>query len=55
MFSSVGMATQEKVFDSESQINTTLAQNTKQLSEVVITSFGRKQEKRVIGFSVAEV
>ena len=55
MFSSVGMATQEKVFDSESQINTTLAQDTKQLSEVVITSFGRKHEKRVIGFSVAEV
>ena len=55
VFSSVGMATQEKALGSESQINAALAQDTKQLSEVVITSFCRKQEKRAIGFSVAEI
>ena len=55
VFSSVGMTTQEKAFGSESQINATLAQDTKQLSEVVITSFGREQEKKAIGFSVAEI
>ena len=55
VFSSVGMATQKKTLGSESQISAALAQDTKQLSEVVITPFGREQEKKAIGFSVAEI
>ena len=55
VFSSIGMATQERPIGSESQINVALAQDTKQLSEVVVTAFGREQEKKALGFSVSEV
>ena len=55
VFSSIGMVTQEQAIGSESQFNVTLVQDVKQLNEVVITSFGREQEKKAIGFSVAEI
>jgi hypothetical protein len=55
VFSSVGMVTQERTFGSESVLNVTLAQDAKELSEVVVTAFGREQEKKALGFSVSEV
>lgn len=55
VFSSIGMTTQERAIGSESQFTVALAQDTKQLSEVVVTAFGREQEKKSLGFSVSEV
>lgn len=55
VFSSVGMTTQERVIGTESQLNVALSQDTRQLSEVVVTAFGREQEKKALGFSVSEV
>lgn len=55
VFSSIGMTTQERVIGSEAQYDTSLVQDVKQLDEVVVTSFGREQEKKAIGFSVSEV
>ena len=55
VFSSVGMATQERAIGSESTFTIALAQDAKQLSEVVVTAFGREQQKKAVGFSVSEV
>ncbi|WP_152560023.1 SusC/RagA family TonB-linked outer membrane protein [Hymenobacter sp. IS2118] len=55
VISSVGMATQERVIGTESQFSIALAQDAKQLAEVVVTAFGREQEKKALGFSVSEV
>ena len=55
VFSSVGMSTQEQAIGSSSEVNIALSQDTKQLSEVVVTAFGREQEKKALGFSVSEV
>ncbi|OGX88773.1 hypothetical protein BEN47_08495 [Hymenobacter lapidarius] len=55
VISSVGMATQERPIGAESQFAIALAQDAKQLSEVVVTAFGREQEKKAVGFSVSEV
>lgn len=55
VFSSIGMTTQEQAIGSESQVSVALAQDTKQLNEVVVTAFGRQQEKKALGFSVSEV
>ena len=55
VFSSIGMTTQEQAIGSESHVSVALAQDTKQLNEVVVTAFGRQQEKKALGFSVSEV
>ncbi|WP_245318693.1 SusC/RagA family TonB-linked outer membrane protein [Hymenobacter elongatus] len=55
VFSSVGYVSSERPIGTENQINIGLANDSKQLSEVVVTAFGREQEKKAIGFSVAEV
>ena len=55
VFSSIGMATQERTIGTESLINVALAQDARELSEVVVTSFGREQEKKALGFSITEL
>ena len=55
VFSSIGMATQERVIGSESQINLALAQDAKQLSEVVVTGYGTQQERRDIIGAISAV
>ncbi|GAA4346622.1 SusC/RagA family TonB-linked outer membrane protein [Hymenobacter saemangeumensis] len=55
VFSSVGMATQERSIGTESQFTVALAQDVRELSEIVVTAFGREQEKKAVGFSVSEV
>lgn len=55
VFSYVGYVTQEITVGSNSVINVSLVVDTKTLSEVVVTAFGLKQEKKALGFAVQEV
>ena len=55
VFSSVGMATQERVIGTESVFNVALAQDTKQLSEVVVTALGIERETKSLGFSSQQI
>ncbi|SHJ12662.1 TonB-linked outer membrane protein, SusC/RagA family [Hymenobacter daecheongensis DSM 21074] len=55
VFSSVGYLPSERQIGNETQINIGLSTDSKQLSEVVVTAFGREQEKKALGFSVSEV
>ena len=55
VFSSVGMATQEKIIGTESQLNATLAQDTKQLSEVVVTALGIEKDVRTLGYATQQI
>lgn len=55
VFSSVGYVTQERPLTSASTYAIAMAADVKQLSEVVVTSLGRAQEKNAIGYSVSEV
>ena len=55
VFSSVGMATQERAIGTENQFNIALAQDTKQLSEVVVTALGIRRESRALGYAVSEI
>ena len=55
IFSSVGYISQERAIGSETTYTVALAVDVKELSEVVVTSFGREQEKKSIGFAVSEV
>ena len=55
VFSSVGMATQERAIGSESQINVALTQDNKQLSEVVVTALGIEKDVRSLGYATQEI
>ena len=55
VFSSVGYVTQERTMGSSATYEIGMAPDVKQLSEVVVTSFGREQEKNAVGFSVSEI
>ncbi|UOQ55018.1 SusC/RagA family TonB-linked outer membrane protein [Hymenobacter cellulosivorans] len=55
VFSSVGYVSSERPIGTETQLNIGLAVDSKQLTEVVVTAFGREQEKKALGFSVSEV
>ena len=55
VFSSVGMATQERPIGSEAQINVALAQDTKQLSEVVVTALGIERDTRSLGYATQQI
>ena len=48
-FSSVGMVTQERAIGSESKINMALAQDAKQLSEIVVVGYGSQNRTLVTG------
>ena len=55
VFSFVGYATQEIAVGNQSDISITLAEDDKQLNEVVVTALGIKKEARTIGYSTQDV
>ncbi len=55
VFSFLGYETREVPLSGQTTVNVTLAPDNQQLQEVVVTAFGREQEKRTLGYSVQEV
>ncbi|MBC8111741.1 MAG: SusC/RagA family TonB-linked outer membrane protein [Verrucomicrobia bacterium] len=55
VFSFIGFISQEVAIGNQSEINVTLAEDTKQLNEVVVTALGIKKDARVIGYATQEV
>lgn len=55
VFSFVGYVRKEVVVGTQSEINITLAEDTQNLSEVVVTALGIKRDKRALGYSVQEI
>jgi TonB-linked SusC/RagA family outer membrane protein len=55
VFSYIGLLTQEVAIGNQSVINITLANDTKNLSEVVITAVGIQRDKRSLGYSASTV
>lgn len=55
VFSFIGFATQEVAIGSRSSVDATLASDTQQLSEVVVTAQGIARDKKALGYSVASV
>lgn len=54
-FSFVGYATQEQAITGAGNIDVTLATDTKQLSEVVVTALGREEQKKSLGYAVQDI
>ncbi|WP_201983135.1 SusC/RagA family TonB-linked outer membrane protein [Hymenobacter rubidus] len=55
VFSSIGMASQERAIGSESQFNIALAQDVKQLNEVVVTALGIERDQRSLGYATQQI
>ena len=55
VFSFIGYASQEFVVGNQTTINATMAPDTKQLAEVVVTAFGIEREKKALGYTIQEV
>lgn len=55
VLSFIGYTTQELPVNGQATLNATLAPDTKQLNEVVVTAFGIEREKKALGYSVQEV
>ncbi|MDO6392112.1 SusC/RagA family TonB-linked outer membrane protein [Pontibacter sp. BT731] len=55
VFSFIGMKRVERTVGNATTIDVMLQDDTKSLSEVVVTAFGVEQEKRALGYSVQEV
>jgi TonB-linked SusC/RagA family outer membrane protein len=55
VFSSVGFGTKEVAIGNESVINTSLSSESQTISEVVVTSFGIRREKKALGYAVSTV
>ena len=55
VFSSVGMATQERPIGKQAQINVALLQDARELSEVVVTALGIEKDKRTLGYATQEI
>jgi len=55
VISSVGYNSQEVEIGNQSVINVTLTEDARQLSEVVVTALGIRQEKRALNYSLQEV
>ncbi|MGC4037877.1 MAG: SusC/RagA family TonB-linked outer membrane protein [Chitinophagaceae bacterium] len=55
IISGVGLETKEVHVDGSSAVNVSLKQQDQSLSEVVVTSFGIKREKKALGYAVATV
>ncbi len=55
VFSSVGMNTVEHALGSETQFNVGLTQNSRELSEVVVTALGIEKDKRTLGYATQEI
>jgi TonB-linked SusC/RagA family outer membrane protein len=55
VLSYIGFETQEVAVGSRSQVNTALAQDTRQLGEVVVTALGIKREEKSIGYAAQRI
>jgi TonB-linked SusC/RagA family outer membrane protein len=55
VFSFIGYKGREVAIGTQTTIDVTLEADTRQLSEVVVTSFGIEQERKSLGYSVQEV
>lgn len=55
VFSTVGMAAQEINIGSQSTISPSLKGDDKTMSEIVVTSFGIKRDKRLLGYSTPTI
>ncbi|RKE90961.1 SusC/RagA family TonB-linked outer membrane protein [Ichthyenterobacterium magnum] len=55
VFSFVGYATQEVSVGASNTINVQLAEDTEALEEVVVTAFGKKKQKRSLGYAATAV
>lgn len=55
VFSSVGMATQERTIGSSAEVNVALMQDNKQLGEVVVTALGIEKDVRSLGYATQEI
>ncbi|MCL6753593.1 carboxypeptidase-like regulatory domain-containing protein, partial [Nostoc sp. CCCryo 231-06] len=55
VFSSIGFQTQEVTIGSQTTIDVSLATDTKQLTEVVVTAVGITREKKALGYSVSTI
>jgi len=55
VFSFIGFESQEVNIGNQNSINIVMAEDTKQLNEVVVTALGIKKEARTIGYSTQEV
>ncbi|HEX8349910.1 MAG TPA: SusC/RagA family TonB-linked outer membrane protein, partial [Hymenobacter sp.] len=55
VISSIGFLTKEVPLGSETKLDIRLSEDTKQLSEVVVTAFGVEQQRKALGYSVSEI
>ncbi|MGV3639418.1 MAG: SusC/RagA family TonB-linked outer membrane protein [Adhaeribacter sp.] len=55
VFSYVGYVSQEVAVRNQTTVNVTLADDSRHLSEVVVTALGIKREKKALGYSVQEI
>jgi TonB-linked SusC/RagA family outer membrane protein len=55
VFSYIGLLTQEVAIGNKSEVSVTLANDTKALSEVVVTAIGIQRDKRSLGYSSSSV
>ena len=55
VFSSIGFASVERPIGTDNQINVALANDSKQLSEVVVTSLGIERDTRSLGYTTQEI
>jgi TonB-linked SusC/RagA family outer membrane protein len=55
VFSFIGMKTLEKTVGTSAVMNVALQANSQDLSEVVVTALGIKQEKKALGYAITEV
>ncbi|KAB7730865.1 SusC/RagA family TonB-linked outer membrane protein [Rudanella paleaurantiibacter] len=55
IFSFIGYVTKEEIVGSRTEINVTLADDQKQLDEVIVTALGVKREERSLGYAVQKV
>ena len=54
-FTFIGMESKEVEIGNQSEISITMAEDAKQLSEVVVTALGIEREERALGYSVQEI
>ena len=55
VFSSVDMGSQEVTIGSQTMINTSLKAEDKTMTEVVVTSFGIKRDRKLLGYSTPTI
>lgn len=55
VFSFIGYASTEQAIGSSNTVDVSLATDTKQLSEVVVTALGREESKRSLGYAVQDI